>query len=216
MRNWVLTVLSLTVVLVGTSFLRADDPPARAGLKKGDDLPGPFQPYNITGRERHRGKFHCLVSENGLNPVVAVFVRGSEVSEPVMKLLEKLDEIIPRNERIRLGCFVVFMSEGISDVVKEDDQREKESAEINDKANKLKYVAAALDSFAGIKPLYKLDDQAEATVVLYNKYKVLLSKSFPKEGLTDEELQKLMNDIEAQLVAIRTAAGVKALPPPKK
>jgi hypothetical protein len=216
MRNWVLTVLSLTVVLVGASFTRADDPPARTGLQKGDDLPGPFQPYNITGKERHRGKFHCLVSENGLNPVVAVFVRGIEPSESVMKLLEKLDEIIPRNERIRLGSFVVFMSEGLMDVVKEDDEREKEAADLNEKVNKLKYVAAALDSFAEIKPLYKLDDQAEVTVVMYNKYKVLLTKSFPKEGLTDEELQKLMNDIETQLAAIRTAAGVKALPPPKK
>jgi ribosomal protein L29 len=216
MRNWVLTVLSLTVLLAGTSFARADDPPARPGLQPGDDLPGPFQPYNITGKEKHRGKFHCLVSENSLNPAVAVFVRGSEVSEPVMKLLEKLDEAIPRNERIRLGSFVVFMSEGIMDVVKEDDQREKESAEINDKTNKLKYVAAALDSFAAIKPLYKLDDQAEVTVVLYNKYKVVLNRSFPREGLKDEELQKLMDDLEAKLAAIRTAAGVKAIPAPKK
>jgi hypothetical protein len=216
MRYWVLTIVSLTVMLVGTSLTRADDPPAGARLQKGDDVPGPFQPYNITGKERHRGKFHCLVSENGLNPVVAVFVRGSEVSEPVMKLLEKLDEIIPRNERIRLASFVVFMSEGISDVVKEDDQREKEAAEIFDKTNKLKYVAAALESFALVKPLFKLDDQAEVTVVMYNKYKVLLNQSFPKEDLKDKKLQKLMDDIEAQLAAIRTASGVKALPPPKK
>jgi hypothetical protein len=216
MHNWILTVLSLIVVLAGNSFSRADDPPARPGLQPGDDLPGPFQPYNITGKEKHRGKFHCLVSENGLNPVVAVFVRGIDVSDPVLKLLEKLDEFIPRNERIRLGGFVVFMSEGLMDVVKEDDEREKESAELNEKINKLKYVAGALDSFSVVKPLYKLDDQAEVTVVLYNKYKVLLNRSFPKEGLKDEELQKLLTDLEAQLSALRTAAGVKAVAPPKK
>jgi ribosomal protein L29 len=216
MRNGLLTVVTLTLVLAGTSCTWADAPPARVGLQPGGDLPGPFQPYNITGKERHRGKFHCLVSEHGLNPVVAVFVRGSDVSEPVMKLLEKLDEAVARNEKIRLGSFVVFMSEALTDVVKEDDQREKESAEINDKTNKLKFVAAALDSLAAIKPLYKLDDQAEVTVVVYNKYKVLLARAFPKEGLKDEELQKLLDDIEAQLAAIRTAASVKAVPPPKK
>jgi hypothetical protein len=45
---------------------------------------------------------------------------------------------------------------------------------------------------------------------------VLLNRSFPKEGLKDEELQKLLTDLEAQLSALRTAAGVKAVAPPKK
>src|SRR5262249_3872623 len=58
------------------------------GVRDNPDLPGPFQPYNVTGKygrtvktENDKsikvpGNFHCLITEHGLDPGVLIFVRG--------------------------------------------------------------------------------------------------------------------------------------------
>src|SRR5438128_1806253 len=58
------------------------------GVRDKPDLPGPFLPYNVTGKfgrttktENDKqidvpGNFHCLITEHGLDPGVLIFVRG--------------------------------------------------------------------------------------------------------------------------------------------
>src|SRR5262245_49832095 len=181
---------------------KPDAPPAKDKAKASDDLPGPFRPFNITGkavdrvnqeirkfrkpddkdkaREPDRGTFHCLVSEHGLNPVVMVLVRGTAPSDALLDLLKKLDAAVEKNQNARLASFVVFLTEKmvndkILDLVEMDDEREQEVAliEARTKNAELKNLAVALDVYPTIKELYKLEDQAEVTVLIYNKLKVL-------------------------------------------
>ena len=68
------------LALSGVLALPTDNPrpAAPAYPQEGSDIPGPFSPYNISGRKKDH--FHCLVCEHGLNPVVMVVVRlGSRV-----------------------------------------------------------------------------------------------------------------------------------------
>src|SRR5262245_44862019 len=81
-------------------------------LAEGKNVPGAFHPYNVTAREIHpdeleesekedkdkekkkytsKGKFHCLVTEYDLDPVILLVAKGLNDSEGFQNLLKKLD-----------------------------------------------------------------------------------------------------------------------------
>jgi hypothetical protein len=217
------------------------DAPPKDKAKASDDLPGPFRPFNITGRavdrvnqeirkfrkqdekdkgrEPDRGTWHCLVSEHGLNPVVMVLVRGTQPSDALLDLLKKLDAAVEKNQNTRLASFVVFLTEKmvndkIIDLVTMDDEREQEVAliEARTKNAELKNLAVALDVYPAIKELYRLQDQAEVTVIIYNKLKVLSTLVFPKDDLNEAGVQKVLDTLNTHLAAIRAEGAGKALP----
>src|SRR5438132_5326782 len=88
-------LLIAAAVVLAARALAADPAPA---ADKPAELPGPFHPYNVTGDEKYRGTYHCLVSEHGLDPVVLVFVRGDEPCGEVKKLLAALDDAVATNK----------------------------------------------------------------------------------------------------------------------
>jgi hypothetical protein len=221
MRSLVLTVLTLALTLSAAAAAPAadkDDKPAEksdkpldAGLRPGkDEVGGPFRPYNVTGK--HKGKFHSLLSEHGLDPVVLVFVRGVEPGPEIGDLLQKLDALAAQNERLRLGVVVVFLSDDIKDLVLEDDKREAETGKVMDRAGKLEHVAAALELPANVKDAYKLNDKAEVTVMLYNKFRVETDRAFAPGTLNDAALKSILDELNAKLDALRPATARK----PKK
>jgi hypothetical protein len=221
MRSLALTVLTLSLTLSadpGAPAADKDDKPAEksdktldAGLRPGkDEVGGPFRPYNVTGK--HKGKFHSLLSEHGLDPVVLVFVRGVEPGEDVAGLLQKLDALAAQNERLRLSVAVVFLSDDIKDLVLEDDKREPEAGKVLDHAGKLEHVAAALEVPANVRDAYKLNDKAEVTVMLYNKFRVETNRAFAPGTLNDAAVKSVLDEINARLDALRPATARK----PKK
>ena len=72
----------------------AADPPAdgkadaKSTLTPGSNLPGTILPYNVTGP--YKGRFHCLISDYGLEPVVLIFARDLEATPALKDLLESL------------------------------------------------------------------------------------------------------------------------------
>jgi hypothetical protein len=56
-------------------------------------------------------KIHCLVCENGLAPVVAVFAKQvpSGADTPLGKLLKALQPLIPKYRGDRFGSYVIFL-----------------------------------------------------------------------------------------------------------
>jgi hypothetical protein len=212
MRKHASTLLTLTAALALAAVLVAAPAAFQSGPKPGDTLPGPFRPYNVTGKERHKGRFHCLVSEHGLNPVVLILVHGTNPSDKLLDLLKSLDETIQKNPVSRLAGFVVFLSDDLSDVVFEDDRRAALASEIEPKVAPHKSVAAALDSWAKVKEQYKLHDEAEVTVVLYNKLKVLSNHAFAAEGLNEDGVQAVLTDVNNRLEQFRLEALGKVVP----
>ncbi|HEV3261479.1 MAG TPA: hypothetical protein VG013_31805, partial [Gemmataceae bacterium] len=198
------TLASLALVLA----VAADEPldpglkPVPKDGKPGpeNEIPGPFHPFNITGKDEFRGKFHSVVSEHSLDPVVLIFVRGTKPAT-VGTLLAQLDEAVKNNERLRLAAVVVFLSNEMkdNDLVADDVGRDKAAAEIQDKLAKYKNIAAVLDVPPDVKD-FKLNDKAEVTVLMYNKYRVVLGHAYPADGLKGDEAAKaLMGDISGQL-----------------
>ena len=90
------------------AFLVTDSrfPPIKEG--EGKDAQTHANPLNRVG------KIHCLVCENGIAPVVAVFVRpeakafGTDSS--LAKLVKGLNAIIPKHRAEKLAGFVMFLN----------------------------------------------------------------------------------------------------------
>lgn len=196
MRSLLFTGFALLLVAAGPQEKPADK---KDGLKPGMELPGSFQAYNVNGR--FKGRFHCLVCQHGLNPVAAVFVRGSDDLEGVSALLQGLETAVKnkKNEKARLAAFAVFTDEQLPDVVSNDDKRDEVAKKLDDMAAKLDRVTVALESKSNLEK-YQLNPDADVTLILYDKLKVVEIKKLAKGKLTKESVPALVNEIVTKLV----------------
>lgn len=160
--------------------LRAEEP-LRSSLQVGEKIFATFEPLNVTGP--HAGEPHCLVCENGLNPVAMVFAR--EATEPVLRLLARLDAATAKHQDAQMGSFAVFLSD-----------REELASELSQAAAKsgLKHLVLSIDQPAGPDG-FRVAADADLTVVLYNKYDVLANHAFRKGQLTDKAIERILDDL---------------------
>jgi hypothetical protein len=180
----------------------ADEPALKSGPEAGKDLPGPFHPYNVTGKRA--GDFHDVLSEQGLDPIVLIFVRGTQEGDPLKKLLAGLDSVVEKNSKTRIAVAAVFLSEDLKDVVKNDDLRKKyvEKLETVKTDAKLNNVILCLDNADGPKE-YALNADAEVTVLVCNRLKVVANFAFPKGGLKAENVDAIMAEVKEKLGAAK-------------
>ena len=187
---------TVAVVFVLASASWCAETLSNSGPQPGQEIPGPFQPFNATGKRQ--GKFHCLVCEHGLDPTVMIFAPATEPGAPVLKLLQELDKAVEKNKRSRFGAFAVFLS----DEVKADDPREALAAKVADWAKQAKLrpddVVLSIDKVAGPDG-YKLAE-GHTTILLYNKLTVVANFAFDK-ALTDADVDTVMKAVETQLLA---------------
>jgi hypothetical protein len=157
------------------------------GLQVGKDLPGPFHPYNATGP--YARKFHCLVTQQALDPLVLVFVRELDGADKLKDLVTALENAVAKNPNARLLCGVVFLTDKLPEVVGEsdavDDQREALEKQLQDLANgwMLKHVVLCLDSVKDVDR-YELKEDMAVTVVLANRARVLGVEALSKDAVT--------------------------------
>jgi hypothetical protein len=151
-----------------------------SGPQVGDEVPGPFQPLNVTGPDA--GQKVCLYCKNGTNPVAMIFAR--DLSEPVTALIKKIDGATEQNQENHMGSFVVFLndSEDLGGKLKE--MADKES---------VKNTVLAIDNPAG--PAVKVAKDADVTVVLYTKHKVKANYAFGKGELKDKDIDRILADV---------------------
>lgn len=154
----------------------------KSGPQKGEKVPGPFHPLNVTGDQA--GKKFCLFCVNGDNPVAMIFAR--ETSEPLTKLIKQVDGATQKNSDAKMGSFVVFLSS-------DSDKLEKELKGMAEKAE-LKKCVLSIDNPAGPED-YKVAKDADVTVVLYKERKVLSNYAFKKGELKDKDIQTIVSDI---------------------
>ena len=172
--------------------------------KVGDDLPGPFHPFNVTGKRA--GDFHDVLSEQGLDPVVIVLVRNWDFSKkvddqvPLVPLLQGLDQIVGKNAKVRIAVAAVFLNDDLKDVVKNDDLRKKyaEKVETFKTDAKLNNIVLGLDNADGPKG-YVLNADAEVTVLVCNRLKVVANYAFRKDRLENENAAAIVAAVKEKL-----------------
>lgn len=212
-------LLALSAGLV----LGQDEEKFASGPQAGKILPGPFEALNINGKKA-KGRQHCLVCENGLYPVVMVFVKepADGKDDLVNNFLAKLDEALKEHQEVYLGSFVVFLSpaarssanndkeEDSKKLVEEAEARETYLKKLAERADKVKNVVLACMPPEGPKD-YKLNPKAEVTIVFYQKLKVLANWAYPEGKFGDEEIDKVMKTVNEVL-----GEGKKKEAPPEK
>jgi hypothetical protein len=161
-----------------------------SGLQPGEELTGLFEPLNVTGP--HAGEPHCLVCENGANPVVMVFAR--DLSEPLVKLMAKIDAATGQHHDHAMGSFVVFLSE---------DERLQGRLEETARKHKLAHLVLAIDAPAGPDG-FKVSAIADVTVVLYENHQVKANHAFARGELSDKGIDAVLADVPKILPAEKT------------
>jgi hypothetical protein len=167
--------------------------------------------FNVTGLDAYRDRFHCLLTDYGLDPTVMVIVRGEdELESPaVVKLLQDLDAAVAKNTIKRLHAFVVVTDPSIKDIVKDDVPRYQLRRKVlefaKDEKNKLNggvRVPIGLCT-EGQMEKFPLDKDAAVTIVFYNNHTLGFSKTFSKDQLNEQEAAKTVKDGLAKVIATK-------------
>jgi hypothetical protein len=114
-----LAILTPWLVLAAEPAVDKAKDADKSPLRVGANLPGPFHPYNVTGRygprkekdkeEESQGRYHCPVTEHAEDPMVLVFTRDVEIGDKIKSLAKKLDDATKTNTNVRLAAAIVFV-----------------------------------------------------------------------------------------------------------
>jgi hypothetical protein len=211
---------AFSLLLLFAGLVAAQDKGPALAVDK--DLPGTFHPYNVTARAARlaepepegkgkkeeappttKGKFHCLISEYNLDPVVMLFARGVEDNKAFTAALKKIDAAIEKQPALRVRCFVVFLDKGLAKVVEDDDNRDKLKGKIEAAFAgwSPKQVVLTLAGTDDVKK-YDLDATTPVTAVLYHKLRVKAIHKLNKDALEKEDSEavtKLLKDVQDKL-----------------
>jgi hypothetical protein len=195
MRYAISTVLAVIVGLTASRGVLLAAEELKSGPQPGEKIPGAFHYLNVNGV--HAGNPHCLVCEFGLRPVVLVFARETPPDKsPLAVLLQKLDEAVDRYKNAELRGGMVVLNDDFTKGETRKDLVRKVGASIKD----LKHVVVAVDGPAG-PDNYKINKDAEVTIVLYNKHRVVNSFAFAKDKLTEKDVTAIMADVQKMIGA---------------
>lgn len=173
--------LRLTVALLLVGGLGWAQAPWRSGPQPKDEIRTAFRPLNINGE--FANEQHCLVCENGLNPVVMIFAR--DLGQPLEKLIGQLEAATDKHRKGSLGAFVVFLK---------DSEAFRKSLEQVATTKRLKNTILSTEDPATLAD-YKVAKDAEVTVVLYSKAVVQANHAFKQGELNDRAVAAILADI---------------------
>jgi hypothetical protein len=174
---------------------------------------------SITGE--FAARYHDPITDNALNPGVIVFMwELPSLKQPLARLIQGMDGLVKQFPDIRWGLDVIVLDDGgyqqalvskidegkyvtdlpLTKALKEKDERVRQLQSLSKELG-LKLVEFSLgreDGAAG----YHINPDAGMTMLLYYKFKVLGNWSVSKKDLTDEAVQKTLNELKARLAKI--------------
>lgn len=167
----------LLTVLVVSSAAAAD--PCRSGPRV-NQRPGPYISVVSTGQ--HRGQSHCFICEAADKPIVIIFART--LSDPLGKLVGKLDKAVAHHKDAGLGVWVTFLA---------DDQTALDP-KVVDWSQRHAIGTIPLGVFEDTvgPPSYLLNRDADVTVLLSVKQKVAFNFAFRAGELNNVAISDIM------------------------
>lgn len=167
----------LVFLLVGNSA--PADEPCKSGLRE-QQRPGPYTALISVGPQR--GQQHCFICEAGERPLVVIFAR--QLSEPLGKLVAKLDRALVDHKSQELRGWVTFLT---------DDQVSLDPKVVQWSK---KYATGTVPLGVFEDPLgppsYLLAREADVTVLLSVKHKVVANFAFRAGELNDRASADIM------------------------
>lgn len=177
MRPFLVFVFFVSFVVT----IRADEP-CVSGVAVGGK-PGPYTFHVATGPQR--GQLTCYICETENRPAVIVFARS--MSDPLAKLVKGLDKALADHKAQELRAWVTFLS---------DDQTGLDPKLVAwGKKHALRDVPLGVFEDVGGPPTYKLAKDADVTVLLYVKRKVVSNFAFRAGELTDAKADEVLKEL---------------------
>jgi hypothetical protein len=156
--------------------------PVVSGLRPGQ-RPGPYSSLVSTGVER--GQAHCFICATADRPAVIVFART--LSDPLGKLARGIDKALADHKDAELRAWITFLS---------DDQTAFDPKVVEwSKKHSLRRVPLSVFEDEVGPPTYLLSRDADVTVLLSVKQKVVRNFAFRPGELTDERIAEVLKSI---------------------
>ena len=151
--------------------------------------PGPYSSLVAVGSQR--GQMHCFVCETADRPAVIVFAR--HLSDPLGKLVQGLDRALLDHKSAELRSWVTFLHEDQTAFDPEVVRWGKQQA--------VRGVALGVFENVTGPPAYRLHHDAEITVLLTTKQKVVRAFAYRAGELNDVEIASVLKVVD-ELVAM--------------
>ncbi len=153
-----------------------------SGLPVGEGPVPAFNVRDITGPSK--GKTLCYRCQYGARPVVTVFTR--ELSDSVKDLVKKIDAQVGENKDKKMAAFVVVLTEDPDAVEPKTEALAKDAKIVNT-------PLTVVEGAAG-PPEYKLNKDAEVTVMMWVDSEVKVNRAFAKGKLDKKAVETLVGE----------------------
>ena len=166
-------------VLLFSAAMAAGDEPCKSGLRE-NQRPGPYTSLVSVGPER--GQQHCFICESANRPLVIIFAR--QLSDPLGKLVGLLDRALADHKPAELRAWVTFLTDDQVSLDPKVVQWSKKHATGN-------VPLGVFEDQVG-PPSYLLAREADVTVLLSVKQKVVANFAFRTGELNDVGIFEIM------------------------
>jgi hypothetical protein len=125
----------------------------------------------------------------GARPVVNVFAR--QITDDLASLVKKLDETVAKHQDKQLCAFVVLLTENA----------EADAAKLRQLAQEqgIEHVPLTVFSGAAGPPNIKLSQDADVTVLMWQRAQVRMNHALKHEQLDDDAASRIIADTEKLL-----------------
>jgi hypothetical protein len=158
--------------------------PVKSGPQVGAKVPGPFEPFNVTGT--NAGEDCCLFCKFGVDPTVMIFAK--EMSEPLTGLMKKLDDMNVAFKKADLGTCAVFCDKGT-----------RLRADLKTLADKKGFKEITLATMDQPPKAYAINNDADVTVIVYIGAAVKANHTFRKGELDAKAIEAITSDVEKMM-----------------
>jgi hypothetical protein len=177
----------LCLVFSSCFFVSFVDPvfcadPCKSGLDAGK-RPGPYSAVIATGPQR--GRSHCYICETGDKPAFVIFARG--LTDPLAKLVRQLDKALVNYKKADLRGWVTFLND---DTASFEDKVVKWG-----KKHSISTVPLGVFTDAVGPPSYRISKDADVTVLLFVKQKVVANFAFRAGDLNEAQTQEVLKTL---------------------
>jgi hypothetical protein len=181
-------IRSIPIIALLTSAAIAAADPCKSGLQS-KQRPGPYSALVCVGKER--GTQHCYICEAENRPIIIVFARTP--SEPLGKLVKKLDSAIKEHKAVELRSWVTFLA---ADQTAMDKQIVKWAQQ-----HAISAVPCAVFEDTVGPPTYLLAKEADVTVLLSVNRKVVANFAYRANELDDAAIAEIVKAVPTIVAA---------------
>lgn len=174
-----MTFLAVWMILVSSGWAQT---PCVSGPRVGQ-RPGPYSFVMSLGD--NRGKSHCYICETENRPAVIVFAR--KLSDPLGKLARQIDLALARHQKEDLRAWITLLHE--------DQTALDPEVQAWAKKHSIRSVPVGVFEDLDGPPSYRLHRDAEVTVLLSVKQKVVVNRAFRAGELTEAAVAELIRDL---------------------